>query len=63
MSFTRSALALDDPLLSLCSSGLFRARMPSRKSYIRSDDGAVMVEISPCIYVERQWAERQGLLR
>jgi len=37
--------------------------MSSRKTYIRSDDGAVMVEISPNLYVEESIAERLGLLR
>lgn len=36
--------------------------MSERKTYIR-DDGTVMVEISPGIYVEESMAERLGLLR
>jgi hypothetical protein len=37
--------------------------MPSkRKSYTR-DDGALMVEIRPHLYVEESIAERLGLLR
>jgi hypothetical protein len=38
--------------------------MPStnRKSYIR-DDGCLMVEISPNLFVEESIAERLGLLR
>jgi len=38
--------------------------MPSAepKSYIR-DDGVVMVEIRPHVYVEESMAERLGLLR
>jgi len=33
-----------------------------RKSYIR-DDGAVMIEIRPHLYVEESMAEKLGLLR
>jgi hypothetical protein len=33
------------------------------KTYIRSDDGASMVEIAPGQYVEEYLAERLGLLR
>jgi len=36
--------------------------MPSRKSYIR-DDGCLLVEISPNLYVEESIAERLGLMR
>jgi hypothetical protein len=34
----------------------------SRSTYIR-DDGCLMVEISPNVYVEESIAERLGLLR
>ncbi|WP_262027132.1 hypothetical protein [Microvirga sp. Mcv34] len=34
----------------------------SRKTYTR-DDGVVMVEISPGVWVSKDYAERQGLLR
>ena len=41
----------------------FESPMSSkRKSYIR-DDGVVMVEIRPHVYVEESIAERLGLLR
>lgn len=45
--------------------GLFHARMPrkSRKTYTRSLDGCLMVEVSPGRYVEESIAERLGLLR
>jgi hypothetical protein len=37
--------------------------MPTpRKTYVR-DDGVVMIEISPNLYVEESLAERLGLLR
>jgi len=35
----------------------------TRKTYIRSDDGATMVEIAPHQYVEEDIAERLRLLR
>jgi hypothetical protein len=35
----------------------------SRKTYTRDDDGCLMVEIRPNVYVEQEWAEKQGLLR
>lgn len=35
----------------------------SRKTYTRSLDGALMVEIAPGMYVESLIAERLGLLR
>ncbi len=61
----RLALAILDPLLSLRSGGLFHGHMPhkTRKTYIRPDDGAEMIEIAAHVYVEREWAESQGLLR
>ncbi|HZH10576.1 MAG TPA: hypothetical protein VEZ24_09405 [Microvirga sp.] len=34
-----------------------------RNTYIRSDDGATMVEIAPHQYVEESVAERLGLFR
>jgi hypothetical protein len=34
----------------------------SRKSYTR-DDGCLMIEISPNVYVEESLAERFGLIR
>lgn len=37
--------------------------MPHRKTYIRPDDDAVMIEIRPHVYVEESLAERLGLLR
>jgi hypothetical protein len=38
------------------------ASMPKRKTYTR-DDGCLMIEISPNLYVEESIAERLGLLR
>lgn len=35
----------------------------SRKTYMRSDDGATMVEITDGVFVEEDIAERLGLLR
>jgi len=39
-----------------------RPSQPKCKTYIR-DDGVVMVEICPHVYVEESMAERLGLLR
>ena len=36
--------------------------MPKRKTYIR-DDGVLMIEVRPNLYVEESIAERLGLLR
>jgi hypothetical protein len=35
----------------------------SRRTYIRSDDEAVMIEIRPYVYVEEELARALGLLR
>lgn len=62
--FTRSRLRFLTRCRAACSSGLFHASMPrkSRKTYTR-DDGCLMVEIRPNLYVEESMAERLGLLR